>query len=212
MKPNRLAGAAMILVFVAGCSVRNPSSTATNPPPAPSVQVAGDRNTIPAGTRFAVRTNQTIETKDAGGSYSAEVAQDIMNSNGSLLIPKGSSAELEVVRARSGGTVGTPALELAIQAVTVNGKRYLVTTGRETASGDEGIGANRRTAIITGGGAVLGTLLGAALGGAKGAAIGAAVGAAGGATAQVLTRGEEIRIPAETVLTFQLDQPLALQG
>jgi hypothetical protein len=65
---------------------------------------------------------------------------------------------------------------------------------------------------MVGGGAVLGTLIGAIAGGGKGAAIGAAVGAAGGATAQVLTRGEEIRVPAESVLTFRLDQPWRLEG
>ena len=59
---------------------------------------------------------------------------------------------------------------------------------------------------------MLGTLIGAAVGGGKGAAIGAITGAAGGAAAQVLTRGKEINVPAETVLTFQLDQPWRLEG
>jgi hypothetical protein len=53
-------------------------------------------------------------------------------------------------------------------------------------------------------------LIGAVAGGGKGAAIGAAVGAAGGAATQVLTRGKEVQIPAETVLTFRLDQPWAI--
>ena len=63
---------------------------------------------------------------------------------------------------------------------------------------------------MVGGGAALGTLIGAVAGGGKGAAIGAAVGAAGGAATQVLTRGKEVQIPAETVLTFRLDQPWAI--
>ena len=65
---------------------------------------------------------------------------------------------------------------------------------------------------MVGGGAVLGTLLGAIAGGGKGAAIGAVAGAATGAGVQVLTRGKEVRVPAETVLNFRLDQPLYLQG
>jgi hypothetical protein len=48
-------------------------------------------------------------------------------------------------------------------------------------------------------------------GGGKGAAIGAAIGAAGGAGTQVLTRGKQINVPAESVLTFKLDQPIVLQ-
>ena len=58
---------------------------------------------------------------------------------------------------------------------------------------------------------MLGTLVGAIAGGGKGAAIGAVAGAAAGGTAQVLTRGKEVKVPAETVLHFKLDQPLTLQ-
>lgn len=65
---------------------------------------------------------------------------------------------------------------------------------------------------MVGGGAALGTLIGAVAGGGKGAAIGAITGAAGGAAIQVLTRGKEVNVPAETVLTFRLDQPWRLEG
>jgi hypothetical protein len=49
------------------------------------------------------------------------------------------------------------------------------------------------------------------VGGGKGAAIGAAVGAAGGAGIEVLTKGRQVRVPAETVLNFRLDNDLRLQ-
>jgi outer membrane lipoprotein SlyB len=94
----------------------------------------------------------------------------------------------------------------------VNGIRYLVTTQDVQRSSDSGLGANRRTATMVGGGAALGTLLGAIAGGGKGAAIGAVAGAAAGGTAQVLTRGKTVKVPAETELTFRLDQPLQLQA
>jgi outer membrane lipoprotein SlyB len=103
-------------------------------------------------------------------------------------------------------------MELAIRSVSVNGRSYPIATGSVQQEGEQGLGANRRTAEMVGGGALLGTLLGAAVGGGKGAAVGAAVGAAGGATAQVLTRGKQVNVPAETVLTFRLDQPWRLQG
>jgi hypothetical protein len=92
----------------------------------------------------------------------------------------------------------------------VNGKKRELVTNTSEQRGKEGIGANRRTAEHVGAGAVLGTVIGAIAGGGQGAAIGAAVGAAGGATAQVLTRGKEVRVPAETILSFRLDQPLQL--
>ena len=59
---------------------------------------------------------------------------------------------------------------------------------------------------------MLGTLLGAIAGGGKGAVIGAVAGAAAGGTAQVLTKGKEVKVPAETVLNFQLDQPVTLSA
>jgi outer membrane lipoprotein SlyB len=57
----------------------------------------------------------------------------------------------------------------------------------------------------------LGTLIGAVAGGAKGAVVGAAAGAAAGAGAQVATKGKEVRVPAESQLTFKLDEPIMLQ-
>jgi len=42
--------------------------------------------------------------------------------------------------------------------------------------------------------------------------IGVLAGAAGGAGVQVLTRGKEVRVPAETVLEFRLDKPVDLRA
>jgi hypothetical protein len=142
----------------------------------------------------------------------AQVEQDIMNQAGSVLVPKGSAAELVVVESSEAGTVGTSTVELALRSVSVRGREYPIVAGGVERRGEEGLGANRRTAETVGGGAVLGTIIGAIAGGARGAAVGAAVGAAGGAAAQVLTRGPEVQVPAETILTFTLDQPWRLQG
>jgi outer membrane lipoprotein SlyB len=75
-----------------------------------------------------------------------------------------------------------------------------------------GFGMNKRTAEMVGGGAALGTILGAVAGGGKGAAIGGLAGTAGGAGAQVLFKGKEVRVPAETILKFKLDQPVSLRA
>jgi len=60
------------------------------------------------------------------------------------------------------------------------------------------------------GAAAVGAIIGAIAGGGKGAAIGAGAGAGGGALTQVLTKGGAIKVPAETVLTFQLDKPVKI--
>ena len=102
-------------------------------------------------------------------------------------------------------------LVLDVDSVTVAGVRYLVSTEDVGEKGRDGIGANRRTGVMVGGGAGLGALIGAIAGGGKGAAIGAGVGAAAGAAGQVLTKGGEVRVPAETVLNFKLEQDLHLE-
>jgi hypothetical protein len=169
---------------------------------------------IPAGTQLKIRTNENIvaDAQSAGRTYAAEIADDVMVRNGQVLIPRGSPAQLTVQQIGSGTMgVGNNEVALALQSVSVNGRTYNVISNTTNASNNRGIGANKRTAEMTGGGALLGTIIGAVAGGGKGALIGAVVGGAGGAAAQVLTRGKEVKVPAESVLTFKLDQPLMLQ-
>ena len=61
-----------------------------------------------------------------------------------------------------------------------------------------------------GGGAAAGAVIGAIVGGGKGAAIGAGVGAGAGTAVQVMTRGEQVHVPSETLLEFSLDQPVTV--
>jgi uncharacterized protein YcfJ len=67
-----------------------------------------------------------------------------------------------------------------------------------------------RSAKVVGGTAALGAIIGAIAGGGKGAAIGAGSGAAVGTGAQVLTKGQTVKIPSETRLTFRLQQPVQI--
>src|SRR4029453_12811108 len=53
-------------------------------------------------------------------------------------------------------------------------------------------------------GAVLGGVLGGILGGTKGALAGVVIGGAGGV---VSSKGEDVELPAGTVMTVQLDRP-----
>jgi hypothetical protein len=200
-------------LLLAGCSSMRDQTRTTAPAPAgPVVAATTDRATIPAGTTIAVRTNELITSEQPARTYTAQVVQDIVNQNGEVLVPRGAQAELAIVQTSTGGAVGTPTMDLAIRSIEMNGRRYTVSTGAVEERGDPGLGANRRTAEMVGGGALLGTLIGAVAGGGTGAAIGAVVGGAGGAAAQVLTRGSEIRVPPETILTFRLDQPWQLHA
>ena len=209
---------AVASMFAVGCaSVRetvtgNPRSSTPAAPSGPIQASTTNKDTVPAGTTLSIRTNEQIRTAEAGGRYSGTVEQDVVNSNYDVLIPKGSRAELVVIDATQGGVAGTKSVALAVNSITVNGKTLTVSSSGSEQRAREGLGKNDRTATMVGGGAVLGTVIGAVAGGASGAAIGAAVGAAGGAATQVLTRGKEVEVPAETVLSFQLQQPLQLRG
>jgi hypothetical protein len=169
--------------------------------------------TLPAGTEISVMTNDSIDsaTANEGQSFSADVAENVTNSAGRIVIPKGSEAELVLRKVRAQGKVtGNSELVLDLQSVKVNGRRYTISTEDVSQKGSDGLGANKRTATMVGGGAVLGTLIGAVAGGGKGAAIGAATGAAAGAGTEVLTRGKAVKVPSESRLRFRLDQPLQL--
>ncbi|HUJ21495.1 MAG TPA: hypothetical protein VLX58_08245 [Bryobacteraceae bacterium] len=165
---------------------------------------------VPAGTQVSVRSEETIDSATAveGQTFAAEVTSDVRDANGDVVIPRGANTQIVIRSASKGGRFrGSSDLVLDLANVSVGGHQYRLSTVDLRQQGKSGVGANKRTAEYSGGGAALGAIIGAIAGHGKGAAIGAGSGAAGGALAQVLTRGS-IKVPAETVLTFQLDQPL----
>ena len=168
---------------------------------------------VPADTKISVRADETINSGTAaeGQTYAADVTDDVLDANGDVVIPHGSNARIVIRSASKGGRIrGASDLVLDLKSVSVEGQEYLVSTTDLQQSGKQGLGANKRTAEYAGGAAAVGAIIGAIAGGGKGAAIGAGAGAGGGALTQVLTKGGTIKVPAETVLTFQLDKPVKI--
>jgi len=166
---------------------------------------------IESGTTIQVRTTEDIDTQSVDGRvYTGTIENDVLDTQGRLAIPAGSTAELVVRRGPDNEYV------LDLDSVTINDRRYGVdaTTNRIGTSGidvrNSNIGANKETARNVGGGAILGALLGAAIGGGDAAAKGAVAGAAVGAAAQILTKGKRIHVPDETVLNYRLESSLDL--
>lgn len=170
--------------------------------------------TVPSGTELTVRTTEAIDSSTAvvDQTFAAIVERDIRGESENVIVPAGSRAVLVVREVSSGGVTGSPNVVLDMQSMTVAGRRYLVSTADLKKDMGTGIGKNKRTAETVGGGAALGTIIGAIAGGAKGAAIGVLVGAAGGAGVEVLNKGKDVRVPAETLLTFKLDKAASLQA
>jgi len=158
---------------------------------------------IEPGTVIPVRTADRITSNRADGRiFTGSVDQDVIGTNGYVAIPRGSNVELIVRVAHDNDLI------LDLESVTVNGQRYAVDASANRVEATNPVGANEKTGKFVGGGAILGAILGAVAGGGKGAAIGAGVGAAAGAGAEIATSGAEVRIPAESVVTFRIDRPL----
>jgi hypothetical protein len=180
---------------------------------------------VPNGTQITVRTDQAINVKgndssnnnpnnnNPNGSYNENqmypgtVANDVMDSQGRIAVPAGSPVQMAVV------STGDKQLTLDLRSVTINGQTYNTYSDDTSAAGSNkngGLGANKRTGKYVGGGALAGTLIGAIAGGGKGAAIGAIAGGAAGAGAQVITKGKDLSVPAETKLDFRINRELNL--
>jgi hypothetical protein len=104
-----------------------------------------------------------------------------------------------------------PEMALDLLSITVDGRRYLVSTADLSEDEQGGIVTNTRTAEPTTGGAAVGTIVGAIEGG-KGSAIGGPIGEADGAATRLLTQGRDIKVPAESLLRFRLDKPVTLRA
>ena len=189
---------------------------------------------VPSGAQISIRTDQAINVKgpndnnnnnntnntnnnypnsNTNGSYNGEqmypgtVATDVLDQQGRVAIPAGSPVQLAVVSTNDNN------LTLDLRSVTVNGQTFSIYSDDSSAAGSNkngGLGANKRTGKYVGGGALAGTLIGAIAGGAKGAAIGAIAGGAAGAGAQVITKGKDLSVPAETKLDFRINRDLNL--
>jgi hypothetical protein len=175
-------------------------------PPQPTpTPVAGVQ--IPTGTPITVRMIDAVDSKVAhlGQTFRASVDEPVMM-NGQTVIPRGADALVKLVEdQQSGKFEGKTVLTLALTDITINGQMIDTTTGNVSqASGSRGA----RTAKVVGGATALGAIIGALAGGGRGAAIGAASGAAVGGGAEVLTKGQQVKIPSETRLTFTLQQPI----
>jgi hypothetical protein len=166
---------------------------------------------LPAGTPVVIRTSTVIDTdrNRVGDVFDASLEQPLIWGNDTVF-PRGTTAKGRIAYAKEQGKLsGQAQLVLELTELTANGRSYLLRTSDYTEAG-----ANRanRTAATVGGTAALGAIIGAIAGGGTGAAVGAASGAAVGTGVQVMTHGQVLRIPAETILEFKLQSPLNLDA
>jgi hypothetical protein len=173
------------------------------PPPRPSEVV------IPASTTLTIRMIDGVDSSvnRTGEIFHAALDAPIVVDN-QVTIPKGADVYVRLTSASSAGHVsGKSELHLELVKIEYQGRSYPLVSSTYSLSGSS---RGKNTAEKVGGGAVLGALIGALAGGGRGAAIGAGVGAGAGGVYQGATRGKQVKIPSETKLDFQLDQPVTV--
>jgi len=180
--------------------------------------------TLPAGTHFRARINESLSSKTAriGQTFTANVVEPVYSSSGAVLVPEGSvlTGRVDsVVPAAKGGKPGS--IDVSFRRLrTPNGTSRVIngmmtdliadkgkTDNEGTVSGDR---MKHRKVIFIGGGGAGGAILGAAIGGGKGALIGGLLGAGGGYLGQKLTKGEEAEVRVGTEFGVYLNQPISL--
>jgi hypothetical protein len=175
------------------------------PAPAPAPPEPKDVE-IATGTTIRVRMIDPVDSavNRTGEVFHASLEAPIVVSN-EVVVPKGADVYVRLTRASSAGHMsGRSELHLELVKLDYGGRSYALVSSTSSVVGSS---RGKKTATAVGAGAVIGGIIGAIAGGGKGAAIGATVGGAGGGVYQASTKGEQVRVPAETVLDFQLEQP-----
>lgn len=188
----------------AQAATTTPAAPAPEPAPQP-VEV-----TIPAGTELTVRMIDSVDSEKhkTGQVFRASLDSPVVV-DGETVVPAGIDVFVRLAEAKTAGRMaGRSELHLELARMVYQGKSYNLTSSTYD---EVGKSRGKDTAVKVGGGAAIGAAIGAIAGGGKGAAIGAAVGAGAGTGIQVLTKGQQVRIPSETALEFRLEAPVDIK-
>lgn len=176
---------------------------------APSAAAANGVITLPAGQSLLVRMIDGVDSakNHVGDVFHASLETDL-NIDNTVVARKGADVYGRLAEAKEAGKLsGSSELQLELTRLVIDGKDYPVVSSDYSLKGK---GRGSDTAKKVGGGAVAGAIIGAIAGGGKGAAIGAGVGSAAGAGVQVFTRGQQVKVPSETLLEFRLQQAVTV--
>lgn len=161
---------------------------------------------VPVGTELDVRLQTTLnsETSQVEQRFEATTVEALRR-NGSVLIPAGSIVRGVVSDVKPAGRVERKgSLTLSFDQITIQGRSYPI---RATLAPFES-GGYKSDAAKIGTGAGVGAIIGGILGGFKGALAGILIGGGGVVAA---TEGQDVNLPAGTVLRMRLDTPIEIR-
>jgi hypothetical protein len=173
------------------------------PPPAPKKLI------IDQGRQLTVRLIDPIDSeKNQTGETFRATLNAPLTSDGEEAVPAGVELTGHLVSVKSAGKfAGQSEVVLQLDSLASGGKTYGLQTDQYKKQGSS---RGKNTAEKVGGGAIIGGIIGAIAGGGKGAAIGSAAGAGVGGGVQAATKGQQIKLPSETVLNFTLQAPITV--
>lgn len=155
--------------------------------------------TVPAGTHLMVNLDSAIDSRQhkAGHKFTATLEGDIV-ANNTVVAPRGSKVYGQLTATKkSGRLAGRSEMQITLTQILINNQLKPIVTSGVKAVTDS-------TAKKTAGTVARGAVIGALADGKKGARTGAKIGAG----VSVLTSGNQINIPAGTLLDFTLGAPL----
>jgi hypothetical protein len=173
------------------------------PPPPPKKYI------IDQGTQLTVRLVDPIDSEknQTGDTFHATLNAPI-TSDGEEALPAGIQVQGHLASVKSAGKfAGQSEVIMQLDSITSGGRTYNLQTDQYKKQGSS---RGKNTAEKVGAGAGIGAIIGALAGGGKGAAIGAAAGGGVGGGVQAATKGQQIKLPSETVLNFTLQAPITV--
>jgi hypothetical protein len=185
-----------------------PPQTSSYAGPPPDAISKGDVD-LPINQQLLVRMIDGVDSakNQVGDVFHASLETDLYV-DGVLVARKGTDVYGKLASAeKSGNFSGKSELQLELTRMVIDGKEFPLVSSDYNVQGKS---QGSSTAKKVGGGAVLGAIIGGVAGGGKGAAIGAAAGGGAGAGVQVLTKGQQVKVPSETLLEFRLQQEVTV--
>jgi BON domain len=188
---------------------QEPVQVVAPPPPPPPPPPVAKTVTLPAGTVIPIRMTDTLDSGKTQPNtvFHGSLAGDLII-DGMVVAKSGAAVTGRVIIAKD-ATHFAGSSELSIELTRIDTVDHPVDVVTD-AYDKQGAGRGKNTALKTGGGAAVGAILGGLLGGGKGAAIGAASGGGLGAGVNGVTKGQQVQIPTETLVTFHLQSPISV--
>jgi hypothetical protein len=162
--------------------------------------------TIPAGTSLSVKllSNLASDESKVEDPVKGSIAKPVVV-GGMTVLSEGTPVSGSVTNvAESGRVKGRASVGFRFDRLTLGSESHKMQTAKVTREAAADTKSDvKKGAVGTG----LGAVVGGVVGGGKGAAIGAV---AGGAGTVLATKGSEVELPAGTVITVLLQEPLTL--